>query len=330
VIAIVLLTSVGSVQAAGSVSSWEVSVDFVPPAEEHIQLFLNMKNTGTEDIAGLEISLAAESLEYLEEEKLSFDDEGDAAVLQVEVQQSGGISTITITLPSQLEPGQSERLLINFNSKGLLQKEGSEYKATVQFSSPTFIMADGSSVSADFDSGSFRVHTPEGFLYTKHDPVPWRMIWQGVSGFNAHFILIFNGGTPIDQKISASFRESDTLKRAVELYKELKAAEKSGSQSDDALDIANQHITNGANYVVTGNEGLAKIELDEAESYLTGRPLEDIISDDLNIDTSSIETGPAINPLYVLGGLVLALIVVLVVFGRNIVSVLKGGKKDEE
>ena len=331
VIAIVLLTSAVGVQAAGRVSSWEVSVDFVPPDQEHIQIFLNMKNTGTEDITGLEISLDADSLEYLEEEKLSFDDEGDSATLQVAVQQDGGKSTITIKLPSPLEPAQSERLLLNFNSQGLLKKEGSQYRATVQFTSPKFIMAGGNAAPADFDFGSFRVHTPEGFIYTKHDPAPWRMIWQGVSGFNAHFVLIFNGGTPIDQKITASFRESATIKRAVELYKDLKVQERSGARSKDDLDNANHHITNGANYVVTGNEGLAGIELDEAESYLSGRPLEEIISDEFNIDEGDgVETNQSINPGYVLGALVLALFLVLLVFGKNIVSVLKGGKKDEE
>jgi hypothetical protein len=328
--AILLLTSTVSAEAGGKLSSWEISVDFVPPDFEHLRIFLNIKNTGTEDISGFQLNLAADSLEYNEEEKLSFGDDEDSKTLEVTVEQEQGTSTITAILPRSIEPGQSEQVLLDFNSQGLLHKQGSEYEALINFKESKIILENGNKITPEFATGSFRIHTPEGFMYTKHSPDPWRMIWQGVSGFNAHFVLIFNGGTPLTQPISVTFRESAIIKRAVELYKEVKDQGLNDERPEEELDEANRHITNGANYVLTGNAGLAKIELDEAESILSGKSLEQVISEDFKPSDDEDQSKAPINPAYVLGAAILALIIVLVLFGKNIVSVLKGGKTDEK
>ena len=325
-----ILTLFAGVEAQGLLSSWEVSVDFVPPEQEHLEIFLNIKNTGTEDISGLQIGVAADSLEYIEGEKLSFGDDEDEK-LEVTVEQDQGTSIVTVIFPRNIEAGQNRQLLLAFDSAGVLQKKGSEYEARVQLREPKLILENGNKVTPEFDTGSFRVHTPEGFIYTKHSPTPWRKLWQGVSGFNAHFVLIFNGGTPMTETISVSFRESELIKRAVELYKDVKDQERNKARSQEELDEANRHITNGANQMITGNQGLAKTELDEAESILTGKPLEEVISEDVKVtENGDKPTSTAINPIYFIGLAVVVLILVLLVFGKNLISVLKGGKKDEK
>jgi hypothetical protein len=325
---ILLLTPVAGADAGGVLSIWEISVDFVPPQQEHLQIFVDVKNTGTEGISGLELALAADSAEYIESEALTFDDEEDSKKMEVVTGQDNGKSVITVTFPRTLEPGQSEQAFLDFNTKGLLNKEGDEYTTTIQFEEPMMILENGDKVSLDVDTGSFRVHTPEGFVYTKFNPVPWREIWQGVSGFNAHFILIFNGGTSITTSISASFKESAQIKRAVELYKTIKEQEAAKTRPQEDLEEANRRITDGANYMIFGTEAQAKIELDKAESILTGKSIEEVISK--NIEPVDVEDTPETEDIKYIIGAAVALFLIIVIFGRKIILVLTGGKKDDK
>ena len=326
-VSILLLASAVEASTSGLLSPWEISVDFIPPSEENLQIFLNVKNTGTEDISGLQISLIADNVEYVESEKLSFDDKEAIEKLGVTVSQDQGRGVISVKLPGALKPAESKQLFINFKTKGLLKKEGAGYTARIRFDEPKLILPNGNTVPLNMETGSFRIHTPEGFVYNSSNPTPWREIWQGVSGFNAHFIQIFNGGTPITQDIAVSFRESETIRRAVELYKNLKAQEANKTRPKEQLDEANHRITNGANYVILGKGDLAKIELDTAESILTGKPLEDIISKSIKPMETGGTTG---NGTYVIAVGLIALVLLIVVFGKKITAVFKGGEKDEK
>ncbi len=181
----------------------------------------------------------------------------------------------------------------------------------------------------EIESGSFRIHTPEGFVYTNFNPTPWREIWQGVSGFNAHFILIFDGGIPITKLITVTFKESSEIKRAVELYKDLKAQEKAKTRSQEELNEANRRITDGANYVILGKIDLSRAELDKAESILTGKTVEEIISEKIEDTQPDVGAAPPVSAIYVIGAAVVILVLILLLFGKNILSLAKGGKKDE-
>lgn len=313
--------------AEARLSTWEVSVDFVPPEQAHLQLFLDIRNTGAEGVSGVQLGLAADGLEYIETEKLTFDDEETSDSLEVTTEQEQGKSLITLMFPRAIEQGQSEQILLDFNAKGLLNKEGDGYVAAIHFDAPKMIRENGDKVTLNANSGSFRIHVPEAFVYTNYNPIPWREIWQGVSGFRAHFILIFNGGTPLTTPITVSFKESQMIKRATELYGRILDLEAAQDMPQEKLDEANRRITEGANYVIFGEEGLAKIELDKAESILTGEPIEDIISRTTG-PTEAEE--PFSKEIYMIGIGFIVLVLVILIFGKKIISALTGGKKDDE
>ncbi|MEE9594807.1 MAG: hypothetical protein V3V92_05345 [Candidatus Hydrothermarchaeales archaeon] len=301
-------------EAQAQLSIWEVSVDFVPPEEEHLQLFLEVHNKGTEKIQGIELSVAAAGLEYIETETLSLGEEETSDKLDVATRQDGGTSVATVMFPKGLEQGDSKRVLVNFNAKGLLHSQGEGYAALLKFDEPMIILENRDKVTLNMDTGSFRVHIPEGFLHTGYDPMPWREIWQGVSGFKAHFILIFDGGTPLTTAIKVSFEESRIIKRAVEIHGRMLELESAKELPQEQLDEANQRVTEAANYVILGNDGLAELELDKAESILTGKPVTDIVF-------QSTETkGSSRRELYILGIVFVVLVLVSLIFGKKIVS----------
>jgi hypothetical protein len=317
-----------SAEVMGDLSTWEISVDYKPPSDAHFTIFFNLKSTGTDPLAGVQFSLAAQGVEYIESEQLSFGDDDESNKLQVSTAQEQDRSIITILFPTPIASGKSEQQLLEFSAQGLLKRDGSSYGTMISFEDPELVLGNGDTAPMNVNSGSFRVHTPEGFTYSDTDPLPWREIWQGVSGFNAHFIQIFNGGTHITTPITVTFKPSATISRAVELYKNMKDQEANDARPQEDLDQANRHITAGANYVIFNNPNLASIELDKAEALLTGKPVEEIISE--NIETiDDTESDSGVNVIYFIGGAFVLLLLIIVIFGKNIISSFLGGKKDE-
>lgn len=300
-------------------SRWEISADFVPPSQEHLQLYLVVKNSGAERVAGVQLSLAADSLEYVETEQLSFEGEKTSNNLKVTVGQAKGKGIITVMFPRPIEKGYSQQALLDFKTKGLLRAEGDGYVTLLQFDEPQKIMENGAKSTLKAGAGSIRVHVPEGYIHTKYSPNPWREIWQGVSGFKVHYILVFNGGTPITSRISVSFKESPIVKRAVELYGRILETESAKGMPQQSLDDANRRITEAATYLIYGDIGLAEIELDKAESIITGKPLESI-----SIQNETGETSR--RGLYGIGIAFVLLVLISLKFGKDIIATI-GGKK---
>jgi hypothetical protein len=323
-----ILMPAASAEVMADLSTWEISVDYTPPSDAHLSIFFNIKNTGTDPVAGVQFSLAAQGVEYIESELLSFGDDDESNKLQVSTSQEQDQSIITILLPTSIAPGKSVQHLLEFSAKGLLKREGSSYITMIRFEEPKLVLENGDTAPMNVNTGSFRIHTPEGFTYADTDPVPWREIWQGVSGFNAHFIQIFNGGTQITIPITVTFKPSATISRAVELYKNMKEQEVKDTRPREDLDQANHHITAGANYVIFNNPTLASIELDKAEAILTGKSVEEVIAQNIEtIDDTGSDTG--VNVIYFIGGAFVLLLLIIVFFGKNIISSFLGGNKDE-
>lgn len=313
----------------GQISSWEISVDLTPPADEHLEIFFNIENKGTENIKGVELSFVAESAQYVETEKLSFDGASDDEKTVVEVTSSGEKITTKTILPTPILPGETQNFILDFETKGLFKETGNGYTASLRFDEPRVILSNDQIQPTTVGTGSIRVHAPEGYIYTTFEPDPWRQIWQGVSGFNAHFILIFNGGTRISQPITVSFRDDPIIERAVGLYKALKAQEKAQTRSPDEINEANRLITDGANFITLNKPDAAKNELDKAEAILTGKTIEEVIEKDIGeVEAPKSET--PVTVLYFIIGAVIALLLLLIFFGKNILSALKGGKKEDE
>jgi hypothetical protein len=321
-----LFMPAGGVTAEVVLSAWEASVDFVPPDKEHIHLFLDVQNKGTEGISGVQLALAADELKYVEEDKLTFEGEETSKKLSVSTSQEPGKSVITVMFPRILYQGQSEQVFLNFNSKGLLRREGNGYVATVLLYDPNVIMENGETHTMSVNTGSIRFHVPEGYVYTKYSPTPWREIWQGVSGFKAHYILVFNGGIPISNPITVSFQESKLIKRAVKLYETILDLESSQSLPKEDIDTANGHITEAATYVVRGDAISAAIELDKAERILTGQSSG--VAAPLEIEEISVEKGISRKLIYGLVFAFLALVLVSLILGKKIISSRSGGKGD--
>jgi len=309
-----LLASLVDAEATGQLSIWEVSVDFVPPAEEHLQLFLDINNPGTETITGIELSVVADELEYIETEALSLGDDATSNKLDVTIKQEQGKSIASVMFPAGLEQGQSKRIILDFNSQGLLRKQGEGYTTTLNFDEPMIILQNGEKVAMNVDTGSFRVNIPNGFVYTAFEPTPWREIWQGVSGYGAHFVLIFDGGTSLTTTISASFKESQIIQRAVGIHERILAMESEQTLPQEQLDKANRRVTGAANQVILGDPALAEIELDKAEAILTGQPLEEFVFKPAETDDSSG------NDIFILGIVFVILVLFSVIFGRKIIS----------
>jgi hypothetical protein len=192
-----------------ALDKWQATVSLETP-DEIIEFDLHILNKGDTEVLGLTIPIYASSTKYIVEEGKFASKNAPT----IKISQNGEFSNVNIELFQPLRKGANESLRIRLRAEGTIRASEKGYIATIKFGKPSALV-EGGKEGVEIVKGTIRVHLPVGDLPVGYEPAPWREIWQGVSGFEDHFVAIYDN-TPFTQEIKITFKEEPLLREIIE------------------------------------------------------------------------------------------------------------------
>jgi hypothetical protein len=243
------------------ISEWQVTLG--PDSDQGASVEMYMKvSTQAYSIETIIISFNADSAEYLPPSILGGKKEelGDVGVAS-----SGGMTTATIDMVKPIMIGEEREIKLDFTAGGIFEASSADFK----LGTPRAGLDTGEEVDIITNPGTIRLHAPAGYLPGTSVPDFWRDVWQGVSGFNSHFLLIYDT-VPFDEGVKATFIKSAVVEKASEVDNAIEEAE--DTATDEQISRARTHLGNALDILRSkeGTEEEADAELEKAFEALSG------------------------------------------------------------
>jgi hypothetical protein len=277
-------------------------------------------------VTGFKVTLNAESVKYVPKPPIRFIPIGEKVeemIPKASIRRSDGKSIISITYPESLKYDSKAKYELKFITDGLFEKTGEKYKFALQFEEPKAILKNGEEIPLKTGAGTIRIHLPVGTKPLSLEPVPWRIIWQGIGGYENHFVIVYDT-FPFTEGITVGFEESHLVRKAVEVTNEIKALDslirtiKNQTEGEDRKDvtIAERYISSAKIYQGQTTDALVSGTDEDAEAGLN-RTVEYIQKTKASLGILSAETleEAAVPGEGVLGLIILAIIAIVLVSG---------------
>jgi hypothetical protein len=239
------------------------------------------KNTS---IIGFETEINALSAKYLPKPPIRLIPIGGKEEKEVTPKASitpiEGGSLITVTYPEPIEYDSRAKYELKFQTEGLFEKVDDKYVVALQLTNPTAITADKERVPLDVGMGTIRIHLPVGTKPISTDPRPWRIIWQGIGGYENHFVLVYDT-FPYNKKINIQLEESPIVGKAAKVGEEIRNLDfiikSSKNQTTVPREIlaaekylfnAKIHLSRVTDNIITGDDEKVKTEMESALEFI--------------------------------------------------------------
>jgi hypothetical protein len=337
-LALFLFFPVVAAQGSVSVDRWQASVSY-NLLKENLDFNFLLTNNMEMKVVGIELIINAKYADYIPEEE-RFENE----TFTVKSSAIDDKSKFEIIFSRPIEKGASREIFLKFSTEGLTRTTNGISTTTLSFSKPTAILEDGSKVPVQIGAGTIKVHFPVGQLPVEYEPEPWRELWQGVSGFEDHFVAIFEDVT-ITQQIIVKFREEPKLYDIIEadgeiekLTNEINFRKSAGEDvvvAENYVDRAKTTLGESIDNLVQGNNEKAEVELEAARRYITIAK----VSLGLESEVPSGETKePAeketkVIPQYLIFSGIILSIIILSIIGGIVIRLIgkeEGGERKED
>lgn len=241
------------------ISEWQVTLSPDSDQGASVEMFMKV-STQAYSVKTITISFNADSAEYLLPSILGGKKE---ELGEVGVSSSGGMTTVIIDLVKPIMIGEEREIKLDFTAGGIIDTSSVEFK----LATPQAGLDEGENVDIISSPGTIRLHAPVGYLPATSDPDPWREVWQGVSGFESHFLLIYDT-VPLSEGLKATFTESAVVEKASEVDSAIDDAEDTAASTD--ISRAKSHFGRAVDQLISGTEEEADEELEKALEALAG------------------------------------------------------------
>jgi hypothetical protein len=272
-LALFLFFPVVAAQGSVSVDRWQASVSYKIP-DAVVELDLSIANGFEEKVVGLKMPFSASALDLIE----SDEEFSKKNVKEISISEESGLPYVKVSLIDPVDPGAKGIVRFRFKAMGLLSRTDTGYSTSVKFGKPEAILEGGKNVELGSVGGIVRLHVPVGYIPSGYKPTPWRELWQGVSGFEDHFVAIFDG-ISFTQEIKAEFEIEPLLKDIINYDGEIeklvyrvnvkeKAGENVGEISSH-IDTAKSSLNSAIDDLLAGNKKDAKVKIEEAGRHIS-------------------------------------------------------------
>lgn len=261
-VATVILPSVHGSEGV-SISGWQVSLSPESDQGASVEVFMKV-STDAYAVTNIVFSFNGDSVEYLPPKTLGGKKEelGD-----VRVSSSGGMTTVTVDLATPVVLGEEREISMDLMASGIFEMSGDSSSVDFKLETPRAVLDTGEEVDIGSSPGTIRLHAPVGYLPATSQPDPWREVWQGVSGFESHFLLIYDT-VPLNQGVKATFTKSGVVEKASEVDSAIDDAE--DMATDEQVSRAKTHLGRAIDLLISGTSDEADEELEKALEALSG------------------------------------------------------------
>jgi len=244
------------------IEDYQVTASYSPETGEELIIYFNLVNNHG-NLKGLVLTFNAESAEYIHEVRMGGK---EAEEFSVDITSMDGKTVAEVLFPQVMEIGAEKEVELKFKTTGLVTKAGDTYTMRLKFDFTSGIDEKGERITIPAKPGVIKVHVPPGYLHTSYEPTPWREIWQGVSGFDSHFVIVYDT-VPLTQETQVTFKESETVAKAARIDKRLRDAENQVGEQQVAM--AKTQLGKAIDLLISGTEEEADEELEKALVALT-------------------------------------------------------------
>jgi hypothetical protein len=242
--------------------NFQVTASYSADEGEELVIYFNLVNNYGK-LKGLELTFDADSAEYVHEARLGGK---KAEEFDVDVSSEDGKTTAAILFPEIMERGDEKEMEVKFKTRGIVTSAGDASTMRIKFGFLKGIGENDERITIPAKPGVIRIHVPAGSLHTGFEPTPWREIWQGVSGFESHFVIMYDT-VPLTQETTVTFKESETVAKASRVDRQIREAE--GTASKQQISMAKSHLGKAIDLLISGTEKEADDELEKALEALS-------------------------------------------------------------